>query len=417
LIISASFFRIQAPKDGFPKGGPMFKRTLLLVLFSALILITSTCLCLGGEQKDLEKKKDKRIGAVVLPIIFYMPETRLGFGGGGLLTYRAKNSPEEARPSSLYFEAYFTQNKQWGIELKPEIYLKNEDYIINTRFKMSKFPNKYWGVGNDTPALEEGFKEFWGIENGNPEQDEELNDENYLNYTPKMFNFDLSVQKRILKEERLYAGIQFKYENLDILEVAPLGLLVSGEVPGSNGGKLASLGFILNWDKRDNIFFPRSGNYFQLTANFNSPTFGSDFKFTTVKFDLRKYFPVFKSNVFAVRGILQSVSGEPTFRHMSEIGGDMIMRGYYSGRYRDMSMMVIQTELRIKIWKLFGAVVFASVADVAEKIGELSLGNLKYAVGVGLRILVVPKEGTNIRLDYGFGKGTSGFYILANEAF
>ena len=121
--------------------------------------------------------------------------------------------------------------------------------------------------------------------------------------------------------------------------------------------------------------------------------------------------------MFAVRGILQSVTGEPTFRHMSEFGGELVMRGYYTGRYRDMSMMVLQTELRMKIWKFLGAVVFASVADVAEKIGELSLGNLKYTVGVGLRILVVPKEGTNIRLDYGFGKNTSGFYIMANEVY
>jgi outer membrane protein assembly factor BamA len=378
----------------------MYKRTPLLVLFSVLILIFSTSQGLGREKKDLEKKKDKKIGTVVLPIIFYMPETRWGFGGGGLLTYRAKNSPEEARPSSLYFQAYYTQNKQWGIELKPEIYLKNEDYIINAYFKMSKFPNKFWGIGNDTPDLEEGFE-----------------DEDYLNYTPKMFNFDLSVQRRIISQERLYAGVRFKYEKLDILEVAPLGLLVSGEVPGSSGGKLASLGFILNWDRRDNIFFPRSGNYFQLTADFNSPSFGSDFKFTTFKFDLRKYFPIFKLHVFAVQAILQSVTGEPTFRHMSEIGGELVMRGYYTGRYRDLSMMVLQTELRMKIWKLLGAVVFASVADVAEKIGELSLGNLKYTVGVGLRILVVPKEGTNIRLDYGFGKNTSGFYIMANEVY
>ena len=31
--------------------------------------------------------------------------------------------------------------------------------------------------------------------------------------------------------------------------------------------------------------------------------------------------------------------------------------------------------------------------------------------------VVIPKEGTNITLDYGFGKGTPGFYIQADEAF
>lgn len=395
----------------------MIKHRPVLILMISAILTGVAAQGLGQEEQKKEEKKDKKIGTVVLPIVFRMPETRWGFGGGGLITYRSEKSPEDARPSSLYFQAYYTQNKQWGIELKPEVYLKNEAYLINAYFKMSKFPNKFWGIGNDTPDLDSGFKEFWGMDSGSPDQDAELKDEDYLNYTPKMFNFDLSVQRRILKKEKLYAGVQFKYEKLDILDVAPLGLLASGEIRGSTGGNLASLGLILNWDRRDNIFFPHSGNYFQLTVNFNSPAFGSDFEFTTVKFDLRKYFPVLKSHVFAVQGILQSVSGEPTFRHLSEIGGDLIMRGYYSGRYRDMSMLVLQTELRMKIWKLFGAVVFASLADVEENIGKLRLGNLKYTLGVGLRILVVPKEGTNIRLDYGFGKKTSGFYILANEAF
>jgi len=346
----------------------MFKRTPLLILISALIVITSTSLGLGVGKKEKEKKKDKKISTVVLPIIFYMPETRWGLGGGGLLTYRAKGNPENARPSSLYFSTYYTQNKQYCIELKPEIYLKNEAYIINSYLKISKFPNKFWGYGNQT--LDEAGED----------------------YTPKMFNFDLSLQRRILSGERLYFGIQYKFENLSIVEVEENKQLASGLITGSEGGKLSSLGFILNWDKRDNIFFPHKGNYFQLTSNFNSPIFGSDFKFTTVKIDLRKYFPVFKSHVFAVQAILQTVNGSPTFRHMSEIGGEMVMRG-------------------------FGAVVFASVSDVTDKLGKLSLGNLKYSVGIGLRILVVPKEGTNIRLDYGFGKGTSGYYITANEAF
>jgi len=371
----------------------MFKRTPILILFSCLILITSTSLGLGAGKKEKEKKKDKKISTVVLPIIFRMPETRWGLGGGGLLTYRAKGNPENARPSSLYFSTYYTQNKQYCIELKPEIYLKNEAYIINSYLKISKFPNKFWGYGNQT--LDEAGED----------------------YTPKMFNFDLSLQRRILSGERLYFGIQYKFEKLSIVEVEEDKQLASGLITGSEGGKLSSLGFILNWDKRDNIFFPHKGNYFQLTSNLNSPIFGSDFKFTTVKIDLRNYFPVFKSHVFAVQAILQSVTGSPTFRHMSKIGGDMVMRGLYSGRYRDMSMMVLQTELRVKISKLFGVGVFANVADVANKLDKLSLGNFKYSVGIGLRILVVPKEGTNIRLDYGFGKGTSGYYITAGEAF
>jgi len=329
-----------------------------------------------------------------------MPETKMGFGGGGLLTYRPKDAPQDQRPSSLMFQVYYTQLKQYGFEIWPEAYIKNEAYLVKAYFKISKFPNKFWGIGNDTPDLEEG-----------------LEDENYLNYTPKMFNFDLSVQKRILKEERLYTGIQFKYENLKIEDYAPLGFLATSDIPGENGGKLVSLGFLINWDTRDNIFYPLTGNFFQFTVDFFSPTFGSDFEFTTLKIDLRKYFTMFSSHVLAVQALLWNVSGEPTFRHMAEIGGDKIMRGYYQGRYRDQILFALQAEYRLKIWKFIGMVAFAGVSNVSDKICNLGFENLKYTVGLGLRFLVVPKEGTNIRLDYGIGKNTSGMYIMPNEAF
>ncbi len=374
-------------------------RKYLLLIFLSVFLFSLTQPGLG-EDKKKKKKKDKQISTVVLPVIFYMPETRWGLGGGGQFTYRSKNAPKESRPSSLLFQVYYTQNKQYGIDLTPEIYLKKEAYLIRGFFKISKFPDKFWGIGNDTPDLEEG-----------------LEDADYLNYTPQMFNFDLSVQRRILKEERLYAGLQYKYEYLEIKDWAPLGLLASGEITGSRGGKLSSLGFLLNWDTRDNIFFPLTGNYFMISADFYSSTVGSEFDFTTFKIDLRKYFKISTSDVFAVQALLWNVSGEPTFRHMAEIGGDSIMRGYYQGRYRDHSMFALQAEYRMNIWKFIGMVGFVGVSNVADRIGNLGFKNLKYSVGLGLRFCVVPKEGTNLRVDYGLGKGTSGTYITANEAF
>lgn len=380
----------------------MEKRTPFLLFFLSVFLISlvQPGLCAIKKEKEKKEKKDKQVSTVVLPVIFYMPETRWGLGGGGLLSYRPKTAPPDQRPSSLLFQAYYTQNKQYGIEVWPEAYLKNEAYLVNGYFKVSKFPDKFWGIGKDTPDLEEG-----------------LDDEDYLNYTPKIFNFDLSVQKRILKEERLYAGVQFKYENLDIVETAPMGLLASGEVTGSAGGKLTSLGFLITWDTRDNIFYPFTGNLFQLNVDFYTPTFGSDFKFTTIKMDLRKYFTLFPSHILAVQALLWNVSGEPSFRHLAEVGGDMIMRGYYQGRYRDHAMYALQAEYRAKIWKFIGMVAFAGVSNVADKIGNLRIDNIKYSLGLGLRFCVVPKEKTNIRLDYGFGKGTSGMYITAKEAF
>jgi len=207
------------------------------LIWLLMVFISTARMGLGTEVNQDKKKKDKRTGVVVLPVVFYQPETRIGAGVGGLITYRAKDSSESARPSSLYFQAYYTQNKQYGIELKPEIYLKNEIYLINAYLKTSKFPSKFWGIGNQTP------------------------DEAEEDYTPRIFNFDFSVQRRILSRERFYLGVQYKFENYKIFELESDGELAKGTITGCEGGRLSSLGFILNWDRRDNIFFPHTGNY------------------------------------------------------------------------------------------------------------------------------------------------------------
>jgi hypothetical protein len=94
------------------------------------------------------------------------------------------------------------------------------------------------------------------------------------------------------------------------------------------------------------------------------------------------------------------------------------MRGYYLGRYRDKNMIAIQAEYRWlpAIWR-FGIVGFAGFGDVADKISRFDFGGFEYSYGFGLRFLLNPEQKINLRLDFGFGKGTSGIYFTAGEAF
>ena len=45
---------------------------------------------------------------------------------------------------------------------------------------------------------------------------------------------------------------------------------------------------------------------------------------------------------------------------------------------------------------------------------------LRYSLGTGFRMLIIPKENINLRVDYAFGLGKSngsGFYLGLGEAF
>jgi outer membrane translocation and assembly module TamA len=79
-------------------------------------------------------------------------------------------------------------------------------------------------------------------------------------------------------------------------------------------------------------------------------------------------------------------------------------------------MAAFQAEYRLPLfWKLSLAG-FAGAGRVASRLSGLGLSGFKNVAGWGLRFKVTP-EGATLRLDFGYGKGTSGMYFTAGEAF
>jgi len=93
------------------------------------------------------------------------------------------------------------------------------------------------------------------------------------------------------------------------------------------------------------------------------------------------------------------------------------MRGHYRGRYRDKNLMAFQTEYRWNFFKRFGLALFGGFGNVSNDFNNFRFDELKYSVGAGLRYMVVPSQRINIRLDVGFGRETTGFYINIADAF
>jgi len=105
------------------------------------------------------------------------------------------------------------------------------------------------------------------------------------------------------------------------------------------------------------------------------------------------------------------------FQRLSKLGGSLLMRGYYEGRYRDHDLIVAQAEYRLPLWRRFGLTGFAGIGDVADKISRFRSREMKTSAGLGLRYMLIPEEKMNLRFDFGFGKDTSGFYVTITEAF
>jgi len=371
------------------------------ILFVAVMISTTVLhpspFALGREAEQ-DTVKQKRKGFFGFPIIFHSPETKLAIGASGGYYYRqAPKAPSVAgsdtasRPSTIMPSLIYTQKQQIISGLGVDLYWKNETYHLTGGVLYSKFPDTFYGIGNNTP--------------------EELAED----YTPRTFGLGMDFQKTV--RPRLYLGIQYQLSNSKLIEVEENGLLAKGNILGSAGGVVSSAGLSINLDTRNNIYYPSSGSFYELSASLSGRIIGSDFDFNGYGVDLRKYIPVFSSHVLAFQGLMNIITGDAPFQSLSELGGDSIMRGYFGGRYRDKNLLAAQMEYRLPVWWRFGLVGFAGYGDVADKLRHFELNSFKYSFGWGIRYLFSRAEKINLRFDFGYGKGSSEFYINLTEAF
>jgi outer membrane protein assembly factor BamA len=355
---------------------------LILIGFFAVGLVS-------GQELD-STKQEKKIKIIPLPAIFYTPETRLGFGA---LTSLVFNLGEKSttRNSNFQLLAAYTLNEQIILQSKHNIFSKDEAMVYNGELSYYDFPILYYGVGNNT------LKE---------------NEEN-LAYQVVIF------RERVLKKikENLFIGLQYRFTNLYDIEFVPEFLLGETQRIETQKGKNSGAGLSIVYDSRDNVLNARNGIFMEVSNFFHSKSIGGDFDFNRYTVDLRKYWDLSENDVIATQYFGEFNTSNTPFREMSLMGGETIMRGYYNGRYRDNQQMAIQGEYRRQVLPWLGLTAFSAFGDVASTFDQFDLGDFKWTAGGGLRFMVNKSDRINIRIDYGVGQNTSGFYFAFAEAF
>jgi len=264
---------------------------------------------------------------------------------------------------------------------------------IGGALEFVRFPTSFWGVGNNT------------------------SDEMEESYTTRAVNVEAGALREFRKG--WYAGVVGRYARRKLSDLEPGGLLDRGAVPGTDGDQIMGLGMAVSRDTRDRSTNPGSGGFHQLRLIRFASALGSDFDYTQLSLDLRRYLPLAPGGVLALRAMGESLMGTAPFDVFPQLGGAELLRGYYGGRFRDRSLVALQAELRHHLAWRFGVVGFGALGQVAPSAGDLRLDGMKATVGAGLRFAINQGEGLNIRADYGWGleTGTRAFYLSLGEVF
>jgi outer membrane protein assembly factor BamA len=356
-----------------------------------ILLLASLLLLSRAYSQEASDSTRSEGNFFAVPLIFLTPETSWGFGAAGIYTFRFKGERAESRPSQLQLGGAYTLENQILSYLPFQLFWKDELYNFYGEFGFYRYNYFFYGIGNE-------FEDYEG----------ELFDVTY----PRV-----RINALRAVEPRLYVGIRYWMDRLDISGFEEGGLLDEQPIPGKEGGWVTGLGPMLTWDNRDNVFYPSQGSYLELASLFNGDWIGSDYSFTKITLDARAYFKNRWGHILAGNLYLENNAGNVPYMQMALMGGTRRMRGYYEGRFRDRSMGILQAAYRFPlVWRLKMSV-FGGYGAVSDEISELNLSDFRYTVGLGLRILLLKEEKAHVRLDYGLGKNTSGIYITIGEAF
>ncbi|MBD3163396.1 MAG: BamA/TamA family outer membrane protein [Candidatus Eisenbacteria bacterium] len=342
-----------------------------------------------AEAEDPETAPRPGWTRAILPVVFSTPETGFGFGAGALLTYRGENQSAEERPQSLPLFGLYTVKNQMSIALAPDLTLAGGIWRLGFEISYQKFPLRFYGIGNDTPdAAEE-------------------------EYTLEGFSFAIRASRRVTGAFR--SGIAVDLKRPSYPEKEPGGLLDGRRIPGANGGFYAGAGPLIEWDTRDNLYFPTRGSRLLLETLFYGDALGSDLGYQRTAVDLRHYRSVLDDVVLAGQAIGVDRAGAVPFVDHAQLGD--LLRGLYAGRYVDRSVLAGQLELRYPLIGRFRGVVFGGIGQVARRLGDTRLDAMKGTAGAGLRFVLVPRERIHIRFDVGVGPHGAEIYFQFSEAF
>jgi hypothetical protein len=323
----------------------------------------------------------------LLPVVFYLPETRLGFGATTGIHLDVKDAP---RPASVFAAAVYALEQQGAVDLAGDVTLPAGTYL-SARARAVYYPDQYYGIGPSTPSS--------AVED----------------FTRASVELVATGEHPIPRAHGLRAGLRLDSRAEDIRDKEPGGALASGTVTGASGFSAISAGPSLTWDTRDNVFWTRSGSLAQLWYVYAPPGLGRHEAFGRGVLEVRHFFPLPQARTIGVDLYAEQADGDPPFTLLPKLGSTRFMRGIREGRYRDRVDWALQAEARTPVWGRFSAVAFTAVGDVAPRWSAVTLDTAKIAGGVGLRYRLTD-EGANLRVDVAASEAGLQLYVLVLEA-
>lgn len=346
-----------------------------------------------------------------IPVLGYSQEKGLEIGAAMLYSFYTDNkNPDPAtRNSSINLIPAITTEHQFKIDLKTNIWTRSNTWHFKTNLRYQNYPLYFFGIGDtthhDTRSLVDNIR----------------------------YRVQLEGERRI--SGHFYAGASIQYQHDTYSSGDDKGVYTTMPLTDKYGGHVTFLGLTGIFDNRDNQNYTRYGWWLRLNVAY-APAFLSTQPLFKIDAQGTHFIAISKKSTLGLNGIFNSLQGkELPFYLLPEMGNDLIMRGYYTGRYRNQNYLAGQAEyrylidpkMRIHIWFVdikpkFALAAFAGTGTVFAN-RDFHFDGFKPSYGAGIRYFYDESARLTIRIDYAVGEKRNGesrqkgLYLSLAEAF
>lgn len=357
--------------------------------------------------------------AMGIPVVNYSPESTWEFGAAAQGYFHL---PNQERTSIVQLDGTYSLGHQWYINAQGNLYFgtqrtenekqKVRSWQLQFRTGYSNRPAYYYGTFNNPYFANEGNTGIGMLRHGTPYELQR----GYLN-----------LQAPIALSKYWAVG--------PIADMLITHFAIADIYSTTQPLMQVALGAVTQYDTRDNVYYPTKGLFCKvsaaaaLTNKQDIPEGQQAAIHGWLAADLRQYIPLPHHFVIAWQLKGQFMLSQYHISHLTmypllpRLGGQDGLRGINSDMFRDDIMMAFQAELRIPIWSIFRATIFAGIGDVYD-FHNWHWEIPKVGYGIGIRA-TINKAKVNIRFDVARSNvdprwntiDAYSFYLTATEAF
>ena len=164
--------------------------------------------------------------------------------------------------------------------------------------------------------------------------------------------------------------------------------------------EIASIGFVSDWDRRDDTIYATKGGVLNVEAFHNIALGNLIDDYDKAFANYTHYLKIGEAGVLVGRASVCAASSSTPFFDQCSLGASDSFRGFSATQFLDLRSASLQLEYRHQITKRIGMVAFGGVGKVGPHYKDLDIGGTHSAAGIGARYRVSKKFPLDFSVDF-----------------